>query len=194
MSAPPAPAALSNQEALKERKLGALHQALAMYRSRLGLEFVHGAWAGSSFAFVLRQLRSRAPLTLIVWHRLVLCWLLCTQLEVVLEHSLVPQLLHPVTHTRASWTPPFLAAGEGDGEQLRCIFTQVNLPCQGTWAGFWFFSHLLLCLLDVLVASLLLTHPRPLHCMQLDPRDHPRPFQFAVQVVGDNSYAGDGGT
>ncbi|KAI7843139.1 hypothetical protein COHA_003310 [Chlorella ohadii] len=69
-------AALSNQESLKERKLGALHQALAMYRSRLGLEFVHG-----------------------------------------------------------------------EGEQLRCIFTQ------------------------------------------LDPRDHARPFQFAVQVVGDNSYA-----
>ena len=38
-------AALSNHESLKERKLGALHQALAMYRSRLGLEFVHGAGA-----------------------------------------------------------------------------------------------------------------------------------------------------
>ena len=48
MSAPPAPAALSNQEALKGRKLGALHQALAMYRSRLGLEFVHGAFADAA--------------------------------------------------------------------------------------------------------------------------------------------------
>ena len=41
-SYPACAAALSNQESLKERKLGALHQALAMYRSRLGLEFVHG--------------------------------------------------------------------------------------------------------------------------------------------------------
>ena len=80
---PPAclPAALSNQESLKERKLGALHQALAMYQQRLGLEFQHG---------------------------------------------------------------------EEDGEQLRVVMRQ------------------------------------------LDPRDHARPFQFAVQVVGDNSYAGAG--
>jgi hypothetical protein len=76
------PAALSNQESLKERKLGALHQALAMYQQRLGLEFQHG---------------------------------------------------------------------EEDGEQLRVVMRQ------------------------------------------LDPRDHARPFQFAVQVVGDNSYAGAGG-
>ena len=75
------PAALSNQESLKERKLGALHQALAMYQQRLGLEFQHG---------------------------------------------------------------------EEDGEQLRVVMRQ------------------------------------------LDPRDHARPFQFAVQVVGDNSYAGAG--
>ena len=81
---PPAclPAALSNQESLKERKLGALQQALAMYQQRLGLEFQHG---------------------------------------------------------------------EEDGEQLRVVMRQ------------------------------------------LDPRDHARPFQFAVQVVGDNSYAGAGG-
>ncbi len=25
---------------------------------------------------------------------------------------------------------------------------------------------------------------------QVDPRNHARPFQFAVQVVGDNTYAG----
>ena len=53
------PAALSNQESLKERKLGALHQALAMYQQRLGLEFQHGEEDGEQLRVVMRQLDPR---------------------------------------------------------------------------------------------------------------------------------------
>lgn len=55
----PAAAALSNQESLKERKLGALHQALAMYRARLGLEFVHGEGDGEQLRCVFTQVGGR---------------------------------------------------------------------------------------------------------------------------------------
>lgn len=48
-------AALSNQEALKERKLGALHQALAMYQQRLGLAFQHGEADGDQLHVVFTQ-------------------------------------------------------------------------------------------------------------------------------------------
>jgi len=52
-------AALSNQESLKEAKLGALHQALAMYRQRLGLEFVHGEGDGERLRVVMTLLDPR---------------------------------------------------------------------------------------------------------------------------------------
>jgi hypothetical protein len=52
-------AALCDQEALKERKLGALHQALAMYRERLGLEFVHAEGDGEQLRVVLREVDAR---------------------------------------------------------------------------------------------------------------------------------------
>ncbi|EFN55565.1 hypothetical protein CHLNCDRAFT_52384 [Chlorella variabilis] len=52
-------AALSNQEALKERKLGALHQALAMYQRRLGLDFQHSEADGEQLRVVVTQVDPR---------------------------------------------------------------------------------------------------------------------------------------
>lgn len=55
------PAALCNQEGLKERKLGALHQALGMYQQRLGLEFQHGDADGEQLRVVMTQVDARDP-------------------------------------------------------------------------------------------------------------------------------------
>jgi hypothetical protein len=55
------PAALCNQEGLKERKLGALHQALGMYQQRLGLEFQHGDTDGEQLRVVMTQVDARDP-------------------------------------------------------------------------------------------------------------------------------------
>lgn len=55
----PPGAALSNQEALKERKLGALHQALAMYQRRLGLDFQHSEADGEQLRVVVTQVDPR---------------------------------------------------------------------------------------------------------------------------------------
>jgi hypothetical protein len=63
--APPAPlgtaAALSDQESLKERKLGALHTALAWYQGRLGLDFQHGEADGEQLRVVLTAVDPRDP-------------------------------------------------------------------------------------------------------------------------------------
>lgn len=68
-------AALSNQESLKERKLGALHQALAMYQQRLGLSFQHGEADGDQLRVVFTQVRTQtlraaaeaSPTSLLPW-------------------------------------------------------------------------------------------------------------------------------
>ena len=109
-----------------------------------------------------------------------------------------------------------LDAGEGDGEQLRCVFTQVSAagsacshacavgplspPCCCAFQAALMRSNAsgrtrpncCRCTSSAMLGCCTpcRSPPPPHPCPQLDPRDHARPFQFAVQVVGDNQYSG----
>ena len=111
-------AALSNQESLKERKLGALHQALAMYRSRLGLEFVHGAGAAGP------HMRADVDAAMRTQQEQLQCGHCCSVRSQAASRKHGGCKRYTAVRAAALASP---AAGEGDGEQLRCIFTQVSV-------------------------------------------------------------------